>query len=197
MAAEPDVAVVPVVFERGLLCRPDVEVYDPEPFVLRILFGGPEQLAGQAVARAPRAPRNASSGCRQTSGPGCCTEAGAPGRTPAIAPSSHPTNSVRSGIISTPAPVGFEHVPGRRPQPAEPAAGLDRVIRDDTQVVQVSGAQGLDPLDPDCRWCIIHDQGCQRRKLARIRRPADWLFSGWNWVPTMVSRPTAAVTGPP
>ena len=29
------------------------------------------------------------------------------------------------------------------------------------------------------------------------RKPSRWLFSGWNWVPTMVSRPTMAVTGPP
>jgi hypothetical protein len=27
--------------------------------------------------------------------------------------------------------------------------------------------------------------------------PNRWLFSGWNWVPTAVSRPTIAVTGPP
>jgi len=39
--------------------------------------------------------------------------------------------------------------------------------------------------------------GFQRRKFAIIRRPASWLFSGWNWAPTMVSRPTTAVTAPP
>ena len=38
-------------------------------------------------------------------------------------------------------------------------------------------------------------QGAQPRKLAMIRRPVAWLFSGWNCVPTMVSRPTTAVTG--
>jgi hypothetical protein len=39
--------------------------------------------------------------------------------------------------------------------------------------------------------------GRQRRKLAMSRRPAAWLFSGWNWVPTMVPRPTMAVMSPP
>ncbi len=40
-------------------------------------------------------------------------------------------------------------------------------------------------------------QGAQVRKLAIIRRPVCWLFSGWNWKPSMVSRPTTAVTGWP
>ncbi len=40
-------------------------------------------------------------------------------------------------------------------------------------------------------------QGFHFRKFAISRRPSRWLFSGWNCVPTMVSRPTIAVTGPP
>lgn len=40
-------------------------------------------------------------------------------------------------------------------------------------------------------------QGFQRRKFAIRRRPTAWDFSGWNWVPTILSRPTTAVTGPP
>ena len=39
--------------------------------------------------------------------------------------------------------------------------------------------------------------GFHFRKLAISRKPSRWLFSGWNWVPTMESRPTTAVTGPP
>ena len=39
--------------------------------------------------------------------------------------------------------------------------------------------------------------GFHFRKLPISLRPSRWLFSGWNWVPTMVSRPTTAVTGPP
>ena len=42
-----------------------------------------------------------------------------------------------------------------------------------------------------------HHHGFHLRKLAISRSPSRWLFSGWNWVPTMVSRPTMAVTGPP
>ena len=41
------------------------------------------------------------------------------------------------------------------------------------------------------------DHGVHARKLAIKRNPSRWLFSGWNCVPTMVSRPTMAVTGPP
>jgi len=41
------------------------------------------------------------------------------------------------------------------------------------------------------------DHGVHFRKLAISARPMRWLFSGWNCVPTMVSRATIAVTGPP
>ena len=40
-------------------------------------------------------------------------------------------------------------------------------------------------------------QTFQVRKLAMSLRPVAWLFSGWNWVPTMLSRPTIAVMSPP
>ena len=40
-------------------------------------------------------------------------------------------------------------------------------------------------------------QGRQVRKFAISRSPVAWLFSGWNWVPMRLSRPTTAVTGPP
>src|SRR5665213_1456195 len=43
----------------------------------------------------------------------------------------------------------------------------------------------------------IENHGRQLRKLVRRRRPVSWLFSGWNCVPTRLSRPIAAVTGPP
>ncbi len=39
--------------------------------------------------------------------------------------------------------------------------------------------------------------GVQARKLAISLRPSFWLFSGWNWVPAMLSRPIMAVTAPP
>ena len=41
------------------------------------------------------------------------------------------------------------------------------------------------------------DHGRHFRKLAISLRPSVWLFSGWNCVPTMLSRATIAVTGPP
>src|SRR5215475_9563094 len=40
-------------------------------------------------------------------------------------------------------------------------------------------------------------QGFHFRKLEMSRKPSVWLFSGWNWVPAMLSIPTIAVTGPP
>ena len=39
--------------------------------------------------------------------------------------------------------------------------------------------------------------GFHLRKLAMRARPSAWLFSGWNCVPAILSRPTIAVTGPP
>jgi hypothetical protein len=45
------------------------------------------------------------------------------------------------------------------------------------------------------RKCGGH--GAQRRKFPIRRRPAAWDFSGWNWVPRMLSRPTMAVISPP
>ena len=39
--------------------------------------------------------------------------------------------------------------------------------------------------------------GLQARKFAISRSPVAWLFSGWNCVPTRLSRPTTAVIGPP
>ena len=40
-------------------------------------------------------------------------------------------------------------------------------------------------------------QGRHFRKLEMSRKPSVWLFSGWTWVPAMLSIPTIAVTGPP
>src|SRR6185312_12108303 len=41
------------------------------------------------------------------------------------------------------------------------------------------------------------DHGFHFRKFAISWSPSFWLFSGWNCVPTMLSRPTIAVSGPP
>ncbi len=56
----------------------------------------------------------------------------------------------------------------------------------------VAGAAGLGRLERG-----VSSHGLQARKLAIRRRPARWLFSGWNCVPIIVSRPTIAVTSPP
>ena len=54
-------------------------------------------------------------------------------------------------------------------------------------------ADALPGLQVDCG---IEDHGRHRRKLARRARPRAWLFSGWNCVPTIVSRPITAAIGP-
>ena len=41
-----------------------------------------------------------------------------------------------------------------------------------------------------------HVQGAQFRKLAIIRNPVVCDFSGWNCMPSIVSRPITAVTSP-
>src|SRR5204863_108698 len=44
---------------------------------------------------------------------------------------------------------------------------------------------------------LVLNQGRQRTKLERSCRPADWLFSGWNWTAKILSRATAQVKGTP
>ena len=39
--------------------------------------------------------------------------------------------------------------------------------------------------------------GFHFRKLAISARPSFWLFSGWNWLPAILSLATNAVIGPP
>src|SRR4029078_10603839 len=41
------------------------------------------------------------------------------------------------------------------------------------------------------------NHGFPCKKFLIKARPSRWLFSGWNCVPIMFSRPTMAVTGPP
>src|SRR5690242_1463640 len=41
------------------------------------------------------------------------------------------------------------------------------------------------------------DHGRHLRKFASRPSPKAWLFSGWNWVPAMLSRATMAVRAPP
>jgi len=64
-----------------------------------------------------------------------------------------------------------------------------RIIVEDGRLrhVALPEAHALAVLEVDCRE---QDHGRHRRKLARSARPSCWLFSGWNCVPTMLSRPT-------
>ena len=67
----------------------------------------------------------------------------------------------------------------------------------------------VDGGEQDHDYTPVRQRVCRGRTIARQtsrlplqeigdqRKPRRWLFSGWNWVPTMVSRPTMAVTGPP
>ena len=53
------------------------------------------------------------------------------------------------------------------------------------------------PLGPDGWHAYFGHYTCHSRKLAISFNPSFWLFSGWNCVPTMLSRPTIAVTAMP
>ena len=55
-------------------------------------------------------------------------------------------------------------------------------------------AHALAALEVDGRE---ENHGRHLRKLAIRARPSFWLFSGWNCVPTILSRATIAVIGPP
>ena len=61
--------------------------------------------------------------------------------------------------------------------------------------ILVAPGYGVAPGGDD-PFRLVH-QGVHPRKFSMSARPSDWLFSGWNWVPKMLSRPTMAVIGPP
>src|SRR5262245_41925622 len=70
------------------------------------------------------------------------------------------------------------------------------VTRVQTQnVSQNSRLRPKSQVEYKCR--LPGGQGDHFRKLERSRKPSVWLFSGWNWVPAMLSIPTIAVSGPP
>ncbi len=77
------------------------------------------------------------------------------------------------------------------------APGLGRrVIVEDGRLLHVAELQthALPVLEVDGGE---EDHGVQSRKLAMSFNPSAWLFSGWNWVPKILSRPTQAVSAPP
>ena len=68
--------------------------------------------------------------------------------------------------------------------------------------VEDGGARHVALFEPHGKAFLEVDGGKQNhgdhcKKLAISFSPRCWLFSGWNCVPTMLSRPTIAVTGPP
>ncbi len=71
-----------------------------------------------------------------------------------------------------------------------------RVFVEDGRLVHIA----LEQADAFARFEIdrgIKNHGRHLRKLAIKASPMDWLFSGWNCVPTILSRPTIAMMGPP
>ena len=68
--------------------------------------------------------------------------------------------------------------------------------------VEHGGARHVALLEAHASAVLEVDGGKQdhgphfRKKLAISASPSRWLFSGWNCVPTMLSRPTIAVTRP-
>ena len=68
--------------------------------------------------------------------------------------------------------------------------------------VEYGGARHVALLQADALAVLQIDGGKENhgfhfKKFAISASPKLWLFSGWNCVPIMVSRPTIAVTGPP
>ncbi len=78
----------------------------------------------------------------------------------------------------------------------EGARLLGRIAMEDrrTRHVALFETHGFTVLKIDRRE---QDHGFHLRKFAISARPSFWLFSGWNCVPTMLSRATIAVIGPP
>ena len=93
------------------------------------------------------------------------------------------------------APVPL-HDPARgRGEPAEAAALEDRGLGRIAEVGEVAPGEAFDPFDRDIGRLPVHGRHWRNREISAS--PLRWLFSGWNWVPSTLSRPTAAETGPP
>lgn len=88
-------------------------------------------------------------------------------------------------------------------QEAGAARGVHPPVLDARLRGGLLGGSGTDvaaiPLEQDAprRAPPRGGYGRQVRKLPISFRPRRWLFSGWNCVPTTLSRATTAVTGPP
>ena len=96
-------------------------------------------------------------------------------------------------------PVGLHDMARRRLEPTETAAVQNRRLGGIAEVVEVAGVELGQALDVGSWFELagFGHQGLHFRKFASRCSPAFWLFSGWNWVPTRLSRPTIAVIGPP
>ena len=70
------------------------------------------------------------------------------------------------------------------------------IVVEDRGLVHVAQLQAhaLTVLEVDGRE---KDHGVHPKKFSISLRPRAWLFSGWNCVPKILSRPTQAVTVPP
>ena len=92
--------------------------------------------------------------------------------------------------------VEIDHVQPLEALALEGGGLVGRIVVEHGRLVHVA----LDEADAAALFEVDggkKDHGRHLRKLAMSLRPRAWLFSGWNWVPTRLSRPTMAVTGPP
>ena len=71
-----------------------------------------------------------------------------------------------------------------------------RIVIEDRGLIHVAEfqAHALAVLEVDSGE---KDHGVHPRKFSISFKPSAWLFSGWNWVPNILSRPTQAVSAPP
>jgi len=96
-----------------------------------------------------------------------------------------------------------QELPERRLWPARLVMGLvNNAVPFVLIVVAQTGITGalasvLNATKPIDRSDSGRNYGFHCRKFAINRRPAACDFSGWNWVPMIVSRPTMAVISPP
>src|SRR5579862_413623 len=98
-------------------------------------------------------------------------------------------------------PIILQYLARRHLEPAKAAAFLDRALGRLAQIVEIGAGILRQVLDRDLAgrpgYASLAAHGRHARKLAISRSPAIWLFSGWNCVPTRLSRPTRAAMGPP
>src|SRR5258708_6293346 len=206
--------VEPAVRPLGV---PDVEIEDGDAGLARRLLDGANEATAEAVAARPR--RDEGAGGLGAEGLRLVVAGRADELRRAGDHAVEPGDEEgAAGHQQEAAPVFLQRLALRPLDPAETAAFVDSRFGGVAEILKIARREAFELLDRDAHRQVravsaaaaaagaptraptgapTGAHGRQRRKLPIIARPAAWLFSGWNWAPTRLSRATKAVRSPP